>query len=72
MIDWRNAESDEMVCWCIQVDKETIVKAIQSGADTLKKVKETTDACTGNQCKIANPDGRCCSSDIIELIKIYG
>ena len=57
------------ICYCIDIDEETIVKAIKNGADTLSKVKETTSACTGNECKEKNPKGRCCSVEIKQLIK---
>ncbi len=57
------------VCYCIDVDEDTILKAIKDGANTLKKVKETTKACTGNECKDKNPKHRCCSVEIKQLIK---
>ncbi len=72
IVDWANADSDEIVCWCIQVDKETIVNAIRAGATTVDQIREMTDARTGNQCKIANPSEKSCASDIMELMRIYG
>ena len=60
-----------IVCYCIEIDEKTIVEAIENGADTLSKVKETTKACTGDECAVKNPSGKCCSKDIKELIKRY-
>jgi len=59
------------ICYCIDVDEATIVKAIKGEAKTLKAIKETTKACTGNECKEKNPKGRCCSVEIKELIKLH-
>jgi len=57
------------ICYCIKVDEKTIVEAVKNGADTLKKVKDITLACTGDECKIKNPKGRCCSVEIKQIIK---
>ena len=57
------------VCYCIDVDEETIINAIKNGADTLQKVRDTTSACTGSECKEKNPSGKCCSKDIKKLIQ---
>lgn len=44
-----------MVCLCKNVDKDTIVNAIKSGATTVEAVKEKTGAisggCSGIRCK---------------------
>ena len=56
------------ICYCINIDEKTIIEAVKNGADTLKKVKESTKACTGNECKEMNPKGRCCSIEIKQLI----
>jgi len=71
-MDWKLAAPDEYVCWCKKVDKGTIVKAIQLGANTLDQIKEKTTACTGDDCYNSNPSKRCCSTDIEKLIEIYG
>jgi bacterioferritin-associated ferredoxin len=62
---------DKTICYRIGVKESTIVKAIQEGAHTLKAIQKATKACTGNQCKKLNPKGRCCSSDINLLIKVF-
>ena len=58
----------ELICYCKQVTKETVVMAIRQGAETLKEIQELTTACTGNQCKELNPKGVCCSTDINKLL----
>ena len=72
MRNWKDAKNSEMVCYCKEVDKATIVEAINNGAETLKDIQSKTTACTGNECKVKNPSGKCCSGDINELLKIYG
>lgn len=71
MIDWLKANDSELVCYCLGTDKKTIVDAIKNGNDTLSKIKDSTKACTGNSCKELNPSGKCCSSDIKNLIQLY-
>lgn len=40
------------VCYCRKVDFDTIIKAIENGADNLDKVKEATGAATAcGRCK---------------------
>lgn len=34
MINWSEANDSELVCYCIEVDKKTIVDAIKNGNDT--------------------------------------
>jgi NAD(P)H-nitrite reductase large subunit len=70
MINWSEANDSELVCYCIEVNKKTIVDAIKNGNDTLSKIKESTKACTGSSCKELNPSGECCSKDIKNLIKL--
>lgn len=72
MRDWKSVEDSALVCYCISVNKKSIVGAIQNGSKSLAEIKENTRACTGNDCKRMNPSGTCCSADINELIRIYG
>lgn len=60
---------DEMVCFCIGITRSRIVQAVRGGAHTLKNVQEATGACTGRRCKELNPTGRCCSGNILEIIR---
>lgn len=57
------------ICYCNNVSEATIIHAIKNGANSLIDIQEVTGACTGNRCKELNPSGKCCSSDIIRLIK---
>ncbi len=69
--DVRSLEDSDLICYCIEVDKANIVKAIQKGANTLQAIKESTLACTGNDCARKNPNKRCCSKEIKQLIELY-
>lgn len=59
---------DEIICYCKQVTKSEIEKAITDGAKTLKDIQEITGACTGNQCKEMNPSGKCCATEINAML----
>lgn len=72
MKNWKNADSGETVCYCKNVTKSEIVEALKKGSNSLKEIQQVTNACTGNECEKLNPEGRCCSIDIQELIRIYG
>jgi len=62
---------DEMICYCKKVRRSEIVEAIKNGAKNLSDIQDMTDACTGDQCETLNPKGRCCSFEIIEILKEY-
>ncbi len=49
---------NRIVCHCLNIDLDTIKKAVEAGADTLEKVQEATEA--GTIC------GACCEE--IEVI----
>lgn len=55
--------SDELICLCKKISKETIVNAIKEGATTVEAVKEKTGASSG-ACK-----GARCKSKIEALIE---
>jgi bacterioferritin-associated ferredoxin len=59
---------DQIICYCNQIDRAEIEKAILVGAKTLKDIQRATGACTGNRCKELNPSGKCCSADINAML----
>ena len=70
MKDWKNEPDSSIVCFCNNIDKKTIINSIKLGNNTLDKIRRDTKACTNGNCKIYNPSGKCCSIDILELIKL--
>ncbi len=62
---------DEMICYCMNVKRSQIVKAIKEGAKSLKDIQQMTKACTGNRCKELNPKGRCCIDDVNAILKEF-
>lgn len=60
---------EKIICYCKNISEETIIGAIKNGADSLDTIMAMTGACTGNACKTKNPSGKCCSSEIIKLLK---
>lgn len=59
---------DEIVCYCKSITRREIEDAALKGAMTLREIRETTGACTGNQCKELNPEGICCSRAIFDIL----
>lgn len=62
-------DADEIICYCSNVTKRQILDAAANGAATLQEVREMTNACTIGRCKEMSPKKRCCSGDIIKLLK---
>lgn len=71
-IEWKKEPSDTIVCFCHNVDKGRIVAAIRDGARDVREIHTATGAGFGGQCMDMNPRGRCCHSDIEELLKLHG
>ena len=63
-IDWKKTPADQMICWCKGVDKQTIVRAMAAGAETVSDIGEMTGAGRGNECASKNPSGECCHGDL--------
>ena len=61
---------EEIICYCKNTSKRDIEVSILNGAKTLKDIRLTTGACTGNQCEVLNPKGRCCSAEILGILNI--
>ena len=70
--DIKTLSNSDLICYCCDIDKETIITSIKEGNRTLKAIKETTTACTGDECATLNPNKRCCSKEICQLIELYG
>jgi bacterioferritin-associated ferredoxin len=69
--DWKKAPAKQTVCYCNNVSKEEIVRAIAKGAETVEAVTSLTGAGKGADCATKNPAGRCCCTDIQALIDVY-
>jgi hypothetical protein len=68
-IQW--AAADELVCYCREVPKATIVAAIARGASSPEEIAKQTTACTGGWCEDLNPRKRCCRVDLEALLEVY-
>lgn len=71
MTNLEELPDDKLICYCKDIDKQTILNVIEKGATTLSDIKKQTTACTGNKCHETNPSGKCCASDITELLGTY-
>jgi bacterioferritin-associated ferredoxin len=59
----------KIICYCANVSKDEIVQSIINGAKTLDEIRKATKACTLGRCREHNPHKRCCSSEIIKILK---
>lgn len=64
-------KNDDIVCYCSNVTRGQILSTLAQGAKNFEDVKSMTGACTVGRCKELSPKGRCCSADILEIIKQY-
>jgi len=69
--DVRTLSDSDLICYCCNTDKKTVVNSIKNGNRTLKAIKETTGACMGDECATLNPNKRCCSKEIRQLIELW-
>ena len=70
-IDWKKAPASQTVCYCNNISKEAIVRAIAKGAENLEQITRFTGAGKGTECATKNPSGRCCCTDIQALVDAY-
>jgi bacterioferritin-associated ferredoxin len=58
------------ICYCKGVLEKQILDEllVKQCCDSLKDIQEYTGANLGHDCKITNPSGRCCGSQIKELL----
>lgn len=71
-MDWKDIAVDTYICYCKKVTKKKIIMAINNGARDIEAIKEATEACTGDKCRMLNPTGRSCAGDVQEMIDYYG
>lgn len=67
--DILQAPDDALVCFCDQVTKKKVLKAMAAGARSLQDVEEVTGACRTKRCKELSPRKRCCSLEIKALLE---
>ena len=55
--DIRKAPETETVCYCSDVTKAEILRAMDKGASSLADIKAATGACTQGHCLETSPRG---------------
>lgn len=50
-------KNEEIICYCSNVTKAQIIKAMEQGARTLNDIRKMTGACTLHRCKELSPKG---------------
>ena len=66
--DILDAPAEELVCYCGNVTKGQIIESIRQGERDLPALKAKTGA-LGEDCAKKNPRGRCCTPEIVKLLK---
>lgn len=64
--------NNKIICYCSGVGEREILDAIKNGARTLYDIQEKTSACTLGRCKELSPKKKCCSADIIKILRENG
>ena len=62
-------KDNTMICYCSNVTKDEILIAISNGATTMDDIRSKTNACTLGLCEEFNPEKRCCSPEIMTILK---
>lgn len=57
----------DYICYCNKVTEQDIINAIENGANTIEDVIKVTGAMKNSNCKVNNPKGTCCYSDILKV-----
>jgi len=60
--------SEQIICYCRNVSRETIEKAIKDGAKSLDDIRWSTEACKENNCKDKHPEGISCEHEVKKMI----
>ena len=64
-------DDDKIICWCSNVTRGEIIKAIKAGAASLDDIRRMTGACTVGRCRELSPNKRCCAPDIAAILKEF-
>lgn len=66
--DILQAEDDATVCYCNQVTKKEVITLIRQGNSDLAVLKRLMGA-DGSRCPELSPRGRCCTPEIVRLLR---
>lgn len=66
---FKDGTNPKYICYCSKVTEAEITEAVvKHGARTVNDIVKITGAMKNSNCKINNPLGKCCSSDIQKVI----
>lgn len=63
----KENQINEYICYCNKVTEQDIINAIKNGANKIEDVIKVTGAMKNSNCKVNNPKGTCCYSDIVKV-----
>lgn len=65
---FKETEEPLPICYCSNLTREQIVRAVEAGNTTIDAVRKVTGATTTGKCLTKNPTGRCCHKVFQEVI----
>ncbi len=69
MQDILDAPDNTIICYCGNINKGSIVRAIKEGHTSFAQLRAATGVCPEpNDCLHNNPKGRCCSTEVMALL----
>jgi bacterioferritin-associated ferredoxin len=69
---FKEGASPKYICYCSRVTEKEIISAIiNENATTVKELVEATGAMKSCNCELNHPTGRCCSTQMKEVLGRY-
>lgn len=68
---FKEKAKPKYICYCNQVTEEEMIQGINNGAKNLKDLIRITGAIKNCNCELNHPTGKCCSTQINEILEKY-
>ena len=59
---------DEIICWCANITRKEIERAVKHGCSTENEVRAFLNKWERGKCREKNPKGVCCSAEFAKVI----
>lgn len=69
---YKEGAEPKYICYCNKITEKEIINAIvNEGAKTVKQLNDLTGAMRNCNCEMNHPTGKCCSTQMNEVLKRY-
>lgn len=69
---FKEGADPKYICYCSKITEEEIISAIvNKGARSIKELCDLTGAMENCNCELNHPTGKCCSTQMNEVLKEY-